>query len=169
MKILRKMHFIRLQGRSVNNTLGMATHTSVSMVVTSVEYGSLTSAQQVNFNPILSGAAYACVVSGFESSSGNYLTLSFNNASDLNSVGFISDVTSATKSTLELISDYLGNAMNYKKNEGKTDYDFFPNDPDEGNCNALQGTLLDIIGGMVDGVPNDAYGFGHRLDRKLFE
>ena len=70
---------------------------------------------------------------------------------------------------MQLINDYLDQAMKYEQHETETDYDWFPNDSDEGNCNALQGTILDAISGNVNNVPGSATGFDHKLGGRYFE
>lgn len=60
------------------------------------------------------------------------------------------------------------------KKQKQLDYDWFPNDPDETNCNAYQGSIMRRNGGkLVDNDGNeinvDAPGFNHNIGNKFFE
>ena len=65
-------------------------------------------------------------------------------------------------------------STNYDNNERSVDYDIYPNDPDEGNCNSLQNMLIKKAGGIpildLDILQNkDIPGFNHTMDEKYFE
>ena len=161
-----------LRKRSVNNTFGMFSHTSMHMTVNANEYSQLTSAQKNKFISDGNGN-YTSTVSGFETRNSKvpfdtYLEARYNDPSDTEGkTTHVSDVTSSTNDTLGLIKDYLNEVDKYKNNEKNTDYDWFPNDQDEANCNALQGTILDRIGANT--IETDATGFNHRIGGKFFE
>ena len=70
---------------------------------------------------------------------------------------------------IDFVKGYLDLVDNYRTHEEDTDYDWFPNDPDEGNCNSLQGTLLNILWASVNGIPDSAAGWFHRMGNGFFE
>ena len=162
---------IGLHGRPVKNTFGTFTHTSTHINVNQQEYDSLSKEKQSKFTKLPDGT-YRSIVSGFDSGSllnpNTYLDLRYNDSSDEAAV-LISNITNPNKNAMQLINDYLDQAMKYEQHETETDYDWFPNDPDEGNSNALQGTILDAISGNVNNVPSNATGFDHRLGGRYFE
>ena len=162
---------IALHGRPVKNTFGSFTHTSTHININQQEYNSLSKEKQSKFTKLPDGS-YRSIVSGFDSGGllnpKTNLDLRYNDPSD-ETATLISNITNPDKNAMQLINDYLDQAMKYEHHENETDYDWFPNDPDEGNCNALQGSILDAISGNVNNVPDSATGFTHRLGGRYFE
>ena len=162
---------IALHGRPVKNTFGSFTHTSTHININQQEYNSLSKEKQSKFTKLPDGS-YRSIVSGFDSGGllnpKTNLDLRYNDPSD-ETATLISNITNPDKNAMQLINDYLDQAMKYEQHENETDYDWFPNDPDEGNCNALQGSILDAISGNVNNVPDSATGFTHRLGGRYFE
>ena len=68
-----------------------------------------------------------------------------NDPSDtINNTSKISDVTPKEgTTTYDFIKSYLDYLGDYVANETKTDYDWFPNNSDETNCNSIQSTLIE--------------------------
>ena len=161
-----------LRTRPVQNMFGLFDHTSMHMTVTPQEYAQLSPNQKNRFISDGNGN-YTVTVSGFEERNSSvpfdtYLGVRYNDPSDASAnTTAIDSVTSPTDTTLDLIKKYLDEVENYRKNENQTDYDWFPNDPDEANCNALQGTILDRIG--ADPINTNATGFNHRIGEAFFE
>ncbi len=175
-----------LYGRSVQNTLGAFTHTSSRLAVTASEYGTLTTRQQSYFardsntGQLLTDAKgnYYATVSGFEKSNSwvpfdTSLDVRANDATDApGKTSKIGDIEA--NNMLDFVKGYLDDTYAYQQNQTQLDYDWFPNNPDETNCNSYQGsTIRRNNGKIVDEngkeIPVNATGFGHDVDGKYFK
>ena len=181
-----------LRGRYVQNSLGQAMHTSMHISVSASEYAQLSDSQKGYFNQNSDGS-YGTIISGYEHADSfedfmirnTYLELRTNDSSDIASateeVGNINvglfEIGGETYGNditmLDFVKNYLDAATNYKAHETSVDYDWFPNDPDEGNCNSLQNSLVKKAGGILLIIPekeNERYpGLNHDMDDTYFE
>jgi len=166
-----------LRGRSVSGSMGIATHLSMHFRVTTAELNQLSQSQRSHFTDIGNGF-HTSVISSFQTDDSSmpgtsYNDLRYNDPSDTISSTNAIDIVSPNpgQSTLNFIQRYLTFSETYETYETGVDYDWFPNDPDEGNCNALQGTFIGYAGGTIDAnnIPNNAYGFNHRIGTQYFE
>lgn len=139
----------QLRGRSVSGSFGMATHTSMYFSLDQSEYNGLSESQKTLFNRSDDGN-YNASISGFEERNSlvpfdTYLGIRPNDPSDtINNTSKISDVTPKEgTTTYDFIKSYLDYLGDYVANETKTDYDWFPNNSDETNCNSIQSTLIE--------------------------
>ncbi|OQA82281.1 MAG: tRNA(Glu)-specific nuclease WapA precursor [Lentisphaerae bacterium ADurb.Bin242] len=172
-----------VQGREVNNTFGLFSHLSLHYTVTPSEYAQLTPAQQAFFHasPVQilpgEGQVYLGHISGFPSNNlpaltGAHLTIDPLNVSDgLGETDYIGAVTpQGSSSQFDMLKSILNAAIVFQNNQTGTDYDWFPNDPDEGNSNTLIGNLILNGGGIApQNIPNNAAGFSHVMGRQFYE
>lgn len=83
--------------------------------------------------------------------------------------------------TLKLAEKYISLAEKYQQNEKKTDYDLLNgnngifDDPNEGNCNSLQRTLMELSGARtlvpehMKSLEKILSGFSHIMGAQYFE
>lgn len=70
---------------------------------------------------------------------------------------------------LKITSDFLRCIEHYHLLEDKAEYDYYLDDPNGGNSNALPGNILRMLNVDVSGVPSSAHGFNHKMATKFFE
>ncbi len=156
-------------------------HSTMHIIVTQDELERMNISESVkkNFKEADSEGYRRLYVSGYDN---GYLELRFSYDDDspeltLHQAWVVSD----SLDTLKLAEKYISLAEKYQQNEKKTDYDLLNgnngifDDPNEGNCNSLQRTLMELSGARtlvpehMKSLEKILSGFSHIMGAQYFE